>query len=246
MTLQTLPLPPQNVPFIDPSTGQPHILWQNYLQALQGISTNAAPVDAQYYVATTNPDLTNERNLGLLTTGFLFMTVAVGVAVPSSVATIPLLRGGTNANLSATGGTSQVLQQASAGANITVGQLASTDISGLASGVYTPTLTNVANIAASTAYECQYLRSGSTVCVSGKVDIDPTLTATSTQLGISLPIASNFGTAQDCAGTAFAPAIISQGAAILGDVANDRAQMEFISGDVTNQAMYFIFEYQVI
>lgn len=114
------------------------------------------------------------------------------------------------------------------------------------SGVYTPTLTNVANVAASTAYECQYLRVGNTVTVSGKVDVDPTLTATSTQLGISLPVASNFGTAQDCAGVAFAPGIVSQGAAILGDVTNDRAQMQWVAADVTNQAMYFTFSYQVI
>lgn len=39
--------------------------------------------------------------------------------------------GGTNADLSATGGTHQVLKQSSSGAAITVGQLANTDISGL-------------------------------------------------------------------------------------------------------------------
>lgn len=41
-----------------------------------------------------------------------------------------LSRGGTNADLSATGGTSQVLKQSSSGASVTVGQLAFTDISG--------------------------------------------------------------------------------------------------------------------
>lgn len=44
--------------------------------------------------------------------------------------TLSLTRGGTGANLSATGGTSQVLKQTSAGAAITVGQLAFSDISG--------------------------------------------------------------------------------------------------------------------
>lgn len=114
------------------------------------------------------------------------------------------------------------------------------------SGTYTPTLTNVANIAASTAYECQYMRVGSVVTVSGKVDIDPTLTATSTQLGISLPVASNFGAAEDCAGVAFAPAISGMGAAIIADTTNDRAQLQYLSSDITNQAMYFSFSYQVI
>lgn len=113
------------------------------------------------------------------------------------------------------------------------------------SGVYTPTLTNVANLDASTAYQCQYMRVGTVVTVSGKVAIDPT-DAVSTKLGISLPIASNFGAEEDCAGTAFAKAIASQGAAILGDAANDRAQLEYIAVDKTNQPMYFSFQYRII
>jgi len=45
---------------------------------------------------------------------------------------IALARGGTNADLSGTGGTSQVLKQTSVGGSITVGQLAFSDISGQA------------------------------------------------------------------------------------------------------------------
>ena len=110
---------------------------------------------------------------------------------------------------------------------------------------YTPTLTNVANLDASTAYQCQYHRVGAVVTVSGKVDVDPTA-AVSTQLGISLPIASNFGAAQDCCGTAFANAIAGQGAAILADTTNDRAQMEWIAADLTNKSMYFTFVYRIV
>ncbi len=115
-----------------------------------------------------------------------------------------------------------------------------------ASGVYTPTLTGVANVAASTAYECQYMRVGNTVTVSGKFDIDPTLTTTATQLGISLPIASNFGAVEDCAGTAFASGIAGLGAALLADATNNRAEVNYISTDITNQSMYFTFTYQII
>lgn len=117
---------------------------------------------------------------------------------------------------------------------------------GLAHGTYTPTLTNVANLDASTAYVCQYMRVGNTVTVSGKVDVDPTLITTSTQLGITLPVASNLANAEDCAGVAFASGIAGQGAAILGDAANNRAQMQWISTDLTNQPMYFTFTYEVI
>lgn len=115
----------------------------------------------------------------------------------------------------------------------------------LNSGVYTPTLTNVLNLAASTAYQCQFLRVGSVVTVSGKVDIDPTASG-SVQLGISLPIASNIGTAEDCGGTAAAPGVAGQCAAILGDATNDRAQLELIAVDLTNKAMAFSFTYRVI
>lgn len=63
------------------------------------------------------------------------------------------------------------------------------DVTGISSGTYTPTLTNVVNISASTAYQAQYLQVGNTVTVSGRVDIDPVVTATATQLGISVPVA---------------------------------------------------------
>ena len=119
-------------------------------------------------------------------------------------------------------------------------------ISDAASGTYTPTLTNVANLDGSTAFECQYLRIGNTVVVGFKVSVNPTLTATVTQLGISLPVASNFGAQEDCAGSAFASGIMGQGAAILGDATNNRAQLEFVSADLTDQPMYGTFVYQVI
>lgn len=114
-----------------------------------------------------------------------------------------------------------------------------------ASGTYTPTLFNVANVAASTAYQCQYIRQGAIVTVSGKVDIDPTAAA-STQLGISLPVASNLGAQEDCAGTAAASGIAGMVAAIRGDAANNRAELVYVAVDLTNQPMYFTFTYEII
>jgi len=112
-------------------------------------------------------------------------------------------------------------------------------------GTYTPTLVNSSNLDASTAYQCQYLRFGSMVLVSGKFDANPVI-AVLTKLGISLPTASNFGAAEDCAGVAFAPEISGQGAAILGDTVNNRAEVQWTALDLTNQSMYFTFMYQVI
>ena len=114
------------------------------------------------------------------------------------------------------------------------------------SGTYTPTLFNTANLAGSAAYLCQYMRVGSTVTVSGAVSVDPTTTSVLTQLGISLPVASDFATNQNLGGVAFASNVLNEGAAIYGDTANDRALMQWIAGDVTNHVLFFSFTYQVI
>ena len=113
------------------------------------------------------------------------------------------------------------------------------------SGTYTPTLTGVANVAASTAAACQWLRVGSVVTVTGVLDLDPTAAAL-TQLGISLPIASNLTALGQCAGVAVAPGIAGQCAAVRGDVTNDRAQLEYVAVDLTNQPWAFSFSYQVL
>lgn len=115
----------------------------------------------------------------------------------------------------------------------------------LAASTYLPTLTNVTNLDASTAFTCQYMRVGSVVTVSGKVSVDPTAGA-STELGISLPIASNLAAAEQCAGAAFASGIAGQGAAIIGDATNNRAQMQWIAVDTSNQPMYFSFTYLIV
>ena len=112
-------------------------------------------------------------------------------------------------------------------------------------GTYTPTLTNTTNLAASTAYQCQYLRVGATVTVSGRVDIDPTALG-QIVLGISLPVASNFGAVEDCAGVGAPYNSSTRAFGIYADTANDRATMEAIVADIANYGVYFTFTYQVI
>lgn len=118
------------------------------------------------------------------------------------------------------------------------------------SGTYTPTLTGVANVQASTAYLCQYLRVGNTVTVAGRLDVDPTSASTLTQLGISLPIASAFSDANQnqAGGTAVAAAGIQLGSgAIISDVTNDRAELQFNSLTITvNTAIFFTFTYMIV
>lgn len=115
----------------------------------------------------------------------------------------------------------------------------------VAFGTYTPTLTNVANLDASTAFECQWLRVGLVVTVSGRVDVDPTNTTTSTKLDLSLPFASNFTATTQAGGTAAAPAIAGQVAAIAAAAAN-LVRMEWIAIDTSNQPMFFSFTYRIL
>lgn len=114
------------------------------------------------------------------------------------------------------------------------------------SGTYTPTLTSVANLDAVTAYQCQYVRIGNHVIVSGLLEADPTAGATTTQIGISLPIASNLGASEDLGGAGGTNAVAGESFAIYGDAANNRAQMDWISVSTSNHAITFIFSYEVI
>lgn len=117
----------------------------------------------------------------------------------------------------------------------------------LASGTYTPTLTNVTNVAGSTAYTCNYLRVGNVVTVSGRIDIDPTAASISTEVGISLPIASNFNNESQLGGTAASPTAALYAAGIGADTVNDRAALIFICGtDAANRRWNFSFTYLIV
>lgn len=114
-------------------------------------------------------------------------------------------------------------------------------------GVYTPTLYNTTNVAASTAYQCQYCRVGDMVFVSGKVSIDGTAAA-ATLLGLDIPIASNFGAAEDLGGSASC-GTFQQSIAIYADVANNRASFTFLIpaiGGAANLDYSFKFMYRII
>ncbi len=82
--------------------------------------------------------------------------IAIASTGVISTGIIPIALGGTGVSLAATGGTSQVLKQVSVGANITVGQLAASDLSNGVTGsgavvlAGTPTLTTP-NIGIATA-----------------------------------------------------------------------------------------------
>lgn len=69
--------------------GQFVLLWKRFFNDQQNAISGGAPDDAAYLVATADASLPNRVNLGLLASGYLKITVAAGVATPSSTASIP-------------------------------------------------------------------------------------------------------------------------------------------------------------
>lgn len=117
----------------------------------------------------------------------------------------------------------------------------------LASGTYTPTLANTTNVAASTAFSCQYLRVGNTVTVSGRVDIDPTTAAISTELRMSLPIATNnFTAAEQAAGVGSASTPATMTYAILGLSGAKTVRFLGLPSSNANAPIYFSFTYKIV
>lgn len=113
-------------------------------------------------------------------------------------------------------------------------------------GVWTPTLTNTANVAASTAYECRFMTHGKRVFCSGRVDIDPTTTLTLTQLRMSLPIASNLGAKNDAGGVFNTEGLVAETGVIFADAASDTVEFNWTCVDVTNKTRWFNFSYERI
>lgn len=114
------------------------------------------------------------------------------------------------------------------------------------SGTYTPTLTNVTNIAASTAAVCQWMRVGDVIAVSGSVDIDPTAAGACT-LRMSLPVASNF-TATSQAGGTFSTTTAGQSdnGSIIANIALDVFEFRFNAVNIANATYSFSVTYRVL
>lgn len=113
----------------------------------------------------------------------------------------------------------------------------------ITSTTYTPTLTNSTNVAASTAYQCWFIRIGNFVEVSGRLDITATA-ATGTQLYISLPVASNFTNAEQLAGVGASSN--TQVLRIVSDATGDRAQVNYNATTTSSTPFFFKFSYRII
>lgn len=120
------------------------------------------------------------------------------------------------------------------------------------SGNYTPSCATGCslntNLTAAAYDPFQYSRVGNVVTVSGTATLDPNLAATTTIAGLSLPVASNFTAANDCAGTAVGKqgAAVFVGGIIYAGPTDDQCFVEFISGtDTAVRTWTFSFSYTV-
>lgn len=153
-----------------------------------------------------------------------------------------------NANTIPTGNPSSAIFMYSEGGNFRIrsagGLIFKTEE--VVSGTYTPTITNVVNVAASSAPHAIYMRIGNIVHVSGIVNIDPTTAATATQFRISLPIASDLTAAGDLVGVGAEGSVVntSGSAAIIDvDTTNDCAIVSYACMDGSNHGFSFSFQY---
>lgn len=115
------------------------------------------------------------------------------------------------------------------------------------SGTYTPTLTNVANVASfGTVSDATYFRVGNFVTVFGRVSIDPTSASVNTEFGVSLPIASDLTLFTDLGGTAACLESVSLCAGIRADTTNNRANVKYVNTtDTANREWAYHFSYRI-
>lgn len=115
-----------------------------------------------------------------------------------------------------------------------------------ATGSYIPTLTAVANVDATTSAVTYYVRVGNIVIVFGGIEVDATAAAsTVTQVGQSLPVASNFTGGNQLRGVAV-NSVSKAEVDIFADTTNDRANWYYLSQTTANVGFSYIFGYVVL
>ena len=111
-------------------------------------------------------------------------------------------------------------------------------------GTYTPTLFNVANIAATTSHVWQWQRTGNVVTASGQVSIQASAGgSTTTKLGISLPIASNLAAQTECSGSGVVASGSNQAVLVYGDATNTRAEISYLAIDAQARSLFLHLTY---
>lgn len=142
--------------------------------------------------------------------------------------------------LSVANGGTDGTDQATARAGLGLGSIAT--LAG-GSGTYTPTLTGGANVAATSSPSGFYSRVGNVVTVSVAFTVDPTAASVTTQVGVSLPIASALISSGQAIGTGTS---LQAWGRVTANAANDRAELLFNTADTANRTWNCTFQYLVI
>lgn len=111
---------------------------------------------------------------------------------------------------------------------------------GITRSAATPTLTNVTNVAASTASDFTSIRIGNDVIFFGRITIDVTSASVATELGIALAHASNFTLFAQCGGVAYSKDQAGLGAILRADITNDRISLQYVAGAGTASYEFFL------
>lgn len=99
-------------------------------------------------------------------------------------------------------------------------------------GTYTPTYTNVANVASfGTVSDLSWQRIGNRVYIGGRLSVDPTAGSVNTEFRISMPpgITSNFSLFTDAWGSCIALDGVSISAGARADTVNDRVLIKYVN-----------------
>lgn len=200
---------------------------------------------ASTVTATTQSPNTN--NTTLSTTGYTDAGLALkaNLASPTFTGT-PILPTGTIAvTQSPSDNSTKVATTAYVDAAVTAA------VPTLASGHYTPTITNGTNVASSSLISAYYIRVANIVQVEAVINVQTTLGAnTATAFDISLPVASNIGASTDVTGGACGAILVGSSAAVAtgsGNIANDRSTFTFNSSTAGISINFSVhFQYTVI
>jgi len=180
--------------------------------------------------------------VGSAGTTLLIGTGAAGIVISASHASGPL-------SLTTGGGISALSLSAAQAATFggTVSIPAITNNTGLATGDWTPTLTNGANVAASTPHTGRYIRVGNTIMASCVVEIDATAAGdTATTIDFSLPVASDFAATDELNGILRSQVSALTFGLVTADITNNRATVTYASKTTVNAAFQIDIMYEVI
>lgn len=163
--------------------------------------------------------------------------VAVALANGSNLTALPAISGANLTNLTAAN-----IAAGTAGINISGNAATTTNVT---SSTYTPTGTAGTNVSSLVTRECQYMRVGNVVTVSGMADLNLTGSG-SAVFALSIPVASNFSLIEHAAGAG--KCTTSEEAwSIEADTTNDRLTFRAISAGISlGLTVSFAASYRVI